>query len=84
MNTILKTSLAAAFATSLLAGTGFAADNNGGHNDGKNNSGISSKPGSKSNDGLLQTDPSVTGSIKCDDSAASIHTNCDKQSDQQK
>jgi hypothetical protein len=68
MSKILKTTLATAFAAACLAGASFAADNGG----------MKSKPGSKNNDSMMQTDPSKTGSIKCDNSNANVNSGCDK------
>ena len=73
MSKVFKTPLATAFAAACLAGTSFAADNGG-----MTNSGMNTKPGSKNNDSMMQTDPSKTGSIKCANSNANVNSGCDK------
>lgn len=71
MSKSLKTILATAFAASCMVGSSvaFAADNSGNKNK------ESSMP--RMND-TMKTDPSTTGSIKCDDSNANINSGCDK------
>jgi hypothetical protein len=75
MASILKTTLATAFAAACLAGTSvsYAADNSG-TEAGDTTSSMKHMQDSDS----TETDPSSTGSIKCDNSNASINSGCDK------
>ena len=76
MNKLLKTTLATAFAAACLAGTSIAfAGDYSGSNSGKD---TSSAPRMNDNDAIKKTDPTTTGSIKCDNSNANIHSGCDK------
>lgn len=74
MTKILKTTLATVFAASCLAGASvaFANDNNG-----ANMKNDTSTMRMKDNTDM-KTDPSTTGSIKCDNSNANINSGCDK------
>jgi hypothetical protein len=83
MNSILKTTLATAFAAACLAGASvtFAADNNG-HETNNPGSGIGSKADKGMNNGdsdVLQTDPTQTNSTTttCDNNSAN-QQNCMK------
>lgn len=74
MTKLLKTTLATAFAASFLAGASvaFADDNSG-----TNMNSDTSMP--RMNDSTkMKTDPSTTGSIKCDNSNANVNSGCDK------
>lgn len=73
MNRILKSTLAATFAMACIAGSGiaFAGDNNSTSMDGD-------KANTPRMNSDMKTDPSHTGSIKCDDSNANINSGCDK------
>jgi hypothetical protein len=75
MTKLLKTTLATAFAAACLAGTSvaFANDNNGT----KTGDTTSSMKHMQDSDST-ETDPSSTGSIKCDNSNANINSGCDK------
>lgn len=75
MTKILKTTVATAFAATMLVGASVAyAADNGGTKAGATNS--SMKHMQDSND--TRTDPASTGSIKCDNSNANINSGCDK------
>jgi hypothetical protein len=75
MTKLLKTTLATVFATACLAGASVAfADDNSGTKAGDT---TSSMKHMQDSDGM-KTDPSSTGSIKCDNSNANINSGCDK------
>jgi hypothetical protein len=75
MKDVLKTTLATAFAAACLAGSSvaFATDNSGT----KSGDTTSSMKHMQDSDNT-KTDPSSTGSIKCDNSNASVASGCDK------
>lgn len=70
----MKTALTTTFAVAMLAASSFAlAADNGNKSGGDNNS----MP--RMNDSTnMKTDPSTTGSIKCDNSNANVNSGCDK------
>jgi hypothetical protein len=74
MNNILKTTIAIALGATWLAGASFtlAADNSG-----DTSGGDTTKP-RMSDDTTLKTDPSTTGSIKCENSSANVNSGCNK------
>ena len=75
MRSIIKTTLAAAFATACISGASvaFAADSGGG-----NNSQHSPDKTMNNNDSdVLPTDPNATGSIKCNNNSANMQSGCD-------
>jgi hypothetical protein len=81
MRSILKTTLAAAFATACISGaTVTFAAGMGGNNTNNNNNGqhsISPNKAMNNNDSdVLPTDPNTTGSIKCNNNSANAQSGC--------
>jgi len=81
MRSILKTTLAAAFAAACISGASvaFAADSgNGGNNNGSGQHGMNPGKAMNNNDSdVLPTDPNTTGSIKCNNNSANAQSGCD-------
>jgi len=80
MRSILKTTLAAAFATACISGASVAFAMDNGNNGGGNNNGQHSMTPNKAmnnNDSdVLPTDPNTTGSIKCQNNSANMQSGC--------